>query len=137
MAPTKCTGNTDDAAFSAMLESVRKDVDCFFGILKERFRTLKLSIPYNNKKDIDNVFFTCCILHNMLHTFDGMDQLEAGMKWTASAGMHEPWVCKPSIDLSSVGAKGGTPKMEKEPRHALLKRQLIQRFAFRSSIGDI
>ncbi|CAM9274653.1 unnamed protein product, partial [Pylaiella littoralis] len=66
MAPSKYPGDVDDAAFSKMLESVRKDVECFFGILKGRFRTLKLRLAYHCREDIDDIFFTCCILHNML-----------------------------------------------------------------------
>ncbi|CAM9511864.1 unnamed protein product, partial [Sphacelaria rigidula] len=49
--------------WSEALESVRKDVECFFGILKRRFRTLKLGIIFQDEDDIDNMFFTCCILH--------------------------------------------------------------------------
>ena len=40
-------------------ESVRKDVECLFGILKDRWRCLKLPLFYQNKKDIDNMFFAC------------------------------------------------------------------------------
>ncbi|CAN0329295.1 unnamed protein product, partial [Ascophyllum nodosum] len=73
MAPSKYPADNDDTVFSKTLESVRKDVECFFGILKGRFRVLKLRIGYHSQERIDNIFFTCCILHNMLHTFDGMD----------------------------------------------------------------
>ncbi|CAN0270408.1 unnamed protein product, partial [Pylaiella littoralis] len=66
MAPSKYPGDVDDAAFSKMLESVRKDVECFFGILKGRFRILKLRLAYHCREDIDNIFFTCFVLHNML-----------------------------------------------------------------------
>ncbi|CAN0416889.1 unnamed protein product, partial [Ascophyllum nodosum] len=52
--------------FSKHLESVRKDVECFFGILRGRFRILKLPILFRSRERIDNAFFTCCILHNML-----------------------------------------------------------------------
>ncbi|CAN0362174.1 unnamed protein product, partial [Pylaiella littoralis] len=71
-APSKYPGDVDDAAFSKMLESVRKDVECFFGILKGRFRILKLRLTYHCREDADNIFFTCCILHDMLHSIDGM-----------------------------------------------------------------
>ncbi|CAN0019648.1 unnamed protein product [Pylaiella littoralis] len=67
MAPSKYPGDVDDATFSEMPKSVRKDVECFFGILKGRFRILKLRLAYHCREDIDNIFFTCCILHNMLH----------------------------------------------------------------------
>lgn len=62
---------------SKRLENVRKDVECFFGILKGRFRILKLLILYRDEETINNLFFTCCILHNMLHAFDEIHLLEA------------------------------------------------------------
>ena len=36
--------------------------------------------PHRRKSDIDNVVFTCCILHNILHTVDGVDTLEPNTK---------------------------------------------------------
>ena len=71
MEPTKYPLNADDTEFSKHLESVRKDVECFFGILKGRFRILKLPILFRSRERIDNAFFTCCILHNMLHALMG------------------------------------------------------------------
>jgi hypothetical protein len=49
-----------------MLESVRKDIEGVFGILKQRFHFLKQFNRMHSQKDIDNSFVTCCILHNML-----------------------------------------------------------------------
>jgi hypothetical protein len=44
---------------------------CTFGIFKQRFRFLKNAINLLHfQDDIDNVFFTCCILHNMILMFD-------------------------------------------------------------------
>ncbi|CAN0254509.1 unnamed protein product, partial [Ectocarpus fasciculatus] len=45
--------NSEDTAFSRTLESVRKDVECFFGVLKGSFRILKLRLGYRSKEDID------------------------------------------------------------------------------------
>ena len=59
MPPTKYPGNGEETRWSKTLESVRKDVECFFGILKGRFRILKLPILYSDKEDIENVFFAC------------------------------------------------------------------------------
>lgn len=55
------------------MESVRKDVECTFGSLKARFRILRNPIEYHDQSCIDNVFFTCCIIHNILLTIDGLD----------------------------------------------------------------
>lgn len=62
MAPSKYPENNEGTAFSSTLESVRKGVECFFGILKGRFIILKLRLGYHSKEDIDNIFFACCIL---------------------------------------------------------------------------
>ena len=56
------------------MESIRKDIEDVFGILKKRFRILKMPIELRQQDDIDNVFFSCCILHNMLRDDDGWSQ---------------------------------------------------------------
>jgi len=58
--------------WSEWVESIRKDVECFFGVLKARFQFLRNPIEYNIFT-IDDVFKTCCILHNMLLAYDGLD----------------------------------------------------------------
>lgn len=58
---------------------------------KGRFRCLKLPIYYQDKKSIDNMFFTCCILHNMLLTNDGYDKKwEDDVNWAGQDGEHHP-----------------------------------------------
>ena len=147
MAPSKYPANNEDTAFSRALESVRKDVECFFGILKGRFRILKLRLAYHSKEDIDNIFSTCCILHNMLHTFDGMDVFEKNVDWVGSAGLHDPWDHDPLTDFTSVGSTDalaeeggggeGSEAVERHPAHAELKRQLIESFAYRKKNDDV
>ncbi len=56
------------------MESVRKDVECTFGILKGRFRFLSNKIVIQSAQCIEDAFTTCCILHNMLLKFDGLDR---------------------------------------------------------------
>lgn len=63
--PLKFPDNLDEAFFSKWLESVRKDVECAFGILKNRFRCLKLPLLWRSMEVIENVFVTCCVLHNI------------------------------------------------------------------------
>jgi hypothetical protein len=60
---------------------VRKDVECTFGILKGRFRILKNGILLQTQQQIDNVFHTCCMLHNILLTVDGLDDWESNINW--------------------------------------------------------
>ena len=47
--------------WSAMLESVCKDIEGVFGILKKRFAFLKVfNQMHRHQKHIDNAFVTCC-----------------------------------------------------------------------------
>jgi hypothetical protein len=60
-----------------------------FGILKGRFRLLKTPVLYHTKEDVDNIFFTCCALHNQLHQWDRRDEWENGMEWGTADGLFE------------------------------------------------
>ena len=66
---------TDMERWSSNLESVRKDVECVFGILKRRFLFLKHPIRIHDAKQINRAFITCCVLHNVLLDSDGYDDM--------------------------------------------------------------
>lgn len=137
MPPTKTPFTEEETHWSKALESVRKDVECFFGILKGRFRVLKLPILYRKKEDVDNMFFTCCTLHNMLHAFDGMDVLEADVEWGGRDGLHDMWDADPLIDVGSVGSSNTEQAVEVESGHVRLKQKLIAHFTYRKNNDDI
>jgi hypothetical protein len=59
--------------FSLWLESVRKDVECTFGILKGRFRLLKTGVRVHGVEATDKIWLTCCALHNFLLKADGLN----------------------------------------------------------------
>jgi hypothetical protein len=71
----------DFIAWRKRLESVRKDIEDTFGILKGRFRILKLPINYHKKEQIDNVVHCVCALHNLLRDWDGLSEWEKGADW--------------------------------------------------------
>lgn len=52
--------------YSEWLESVRKDVECTFGILKGRFRLLKRGIELHSQRDVGALIKCCAIFHNLL-----------------------------------------------------------------------
>ena len=58
------------ARWRMQMESVRKDIECFFGRLKARFRILKTPLSFHDKKQIDDLFFTCVTLQNLLLDWD-------------------------------------------------------------------
>ncbi len=72
--PKKNATAVFEARWSKRIESVRKDVGCTFGILKSRFRILKVPMQYWAKEDRDNIMFTCCVLHNILLDHELLDQ---------------------------------------------------------------
>jgi hypothetical protein len=59
--------------WSELLESVSKDIECVFGILKARFRILKMQLEVKYASTIEAIFQCCCILHNILLVHDGLD----------------------------------------------------------------
>jgi hypothetical protein len=59
--------------WSKWLESMRKDVECTFGILKGRWRILKSGIRLQGVDAVDKVWLTCCALHNWLLEIDGLN----------------------------------------------------------------
>jgi hypothetical protein len=72
--PLKGSCVRSELRFSQWLESMRKDVECTFGILKGRWRILKTGIRLHNTEVSDNIWLTCCALHNMLLDVDGLSK---------------------------------------------------------------
>jgi hypothetical protein len=71
--PFKKTDKTSKHGyFTTNLESVRKDVECTFGILKKRWRILDYGLKYRKMADCEKVFTVCCVLNNMM--LDEMDR---------------------------------------------------------------
>ena len=73
--PLKQSSDKKECLHSRWLESVRKDVECAFGVLKVMFRCLKLPSRFQNLTVTENIFITCCILRNMLMD-DELEQRE-------------------------------------------------------------
>ena len=69
-----------DVFWSEWIESVRKDVECTFGILKQRFRILKNPFQYHDLDTMEDVFVVCGMIHNILLIVDGgANNWEAGI----------------------------------------------------------
>lgn len=132
MSPTKAPLTQEEIEWSKRLDGVHKDTERFFGTLKGRFRILKLPVVYYKREDIDNLFFTCCILHNMLHAYDGLDVLEADVDWAGVDGRHNPWERDPLEDASKLCLfQAPTEKVEVEAEHEELRRSLVTHLAYR------
>ena len=64
--PVKDASTYETIRFSEWLESMRKQVECSFGIMKQRFSTLRHGIRLSSIKRCDQIWITCCAIHNML-----------------------------------------------------------------------
>ena len=60
--------------FSEWLESMRKDVECLFGIMKGRFLILRYGFRFQKIYMCDQLWLTCCAMHNMLLNIDGLHE---------------------------------------------------------------
>jgi hypothetical protein len=67
----------------------RKDCKCVFGILKGRFRVLKTGIRLDGPNAVDNIWLTCCALHNMPLSADGLDE-----EWGGALGQNDVAECR-------------------------------------------
>jgi hypothetical protein len=52
--------------FSTLVESIRKDIECVFGILKARWTCLDKGFKYREIETWGQIFLTCAVLHNMM-----------------------------------------------------------------------
>lgn len=92
---------TEEAAWSHHIESVRKDVECVFGILKKRFLILKHPVRLHYPLHIQNVFVTCGVLHNLLLDYDGYDDWEKRDEVGAEDIEHT------KLEMSAIEMAGG------------------------------
>jgi hypothetical protein len=89
--PLKASTSRHEICFSQWLESMQKDVECTFGILKGQFRILKTGIRLHGQESANKRFLTYCALHNWLLHVDGLDvRWEDGVQsdWEGPMGEH-------------------------------------------------
>lgn len=112
-----------------------------FGRRKGRFGLLKLPIMTRIPEDLDNVFYTRCISHNMPHAYGRLHQLEAGAhRKSHPDGLHDAWARDPLEDATFVGLrKEGDKKetTESEASHDGLRDMLLGSLAYRRTCIDI
>merc|ERR1712176_782327 len=87
--PSKMSLSYSEMRFSRWVESLRKDVECTFGIMKGRFRILKTGIPLHGIEVTDRVWLTCCALHNFLLEEDNLNSQWDASKYLSVEGRHD------------------------------------------------
>ena len=68
--PRHSLWSMQEVRWSKFLECIRKDVECFYDILKNRFRFCLGPIKVRDYVVIEAPFKCCTILYNMIHDFD-------------------------------------------------------------------
>ena len=84
--PIKTPVTEAEAAYSERLESIRKDIECSFGILKGRHRILRSRIMWQSQIKCDTTFVACVISHNTNLEDDGL---------------HNIWSMKDHVDMAT------------------------------------
>ena len=87
--PSKNAVTFEELRWSQWLESMRKDVECTFGILKARWRILKTAIRLLSLEKVDQVWLTCCALHNWLLEIDEYDIEYGGVNQSSNPSFSE------------------------------------------------
>jgi len=84
--PFTITSDMDEIRWLRWLESMQKDVECTFGILKGRWRILKSGIHLQGVDAVNNIWLTCCTLHNWMLEIDGLNA-----KWSEVSMPGSDW----------------------------------------------
>ena len=103
--PMKRSMKRSEIRFSEWIESLRKDVECTFGILKCRWRVLKHGIRLHGIESCDRFWLTWCALHNLLLDEDGLStvwEAEPDSQFFAVQRFNNPSVLR-DVDISGMG----------------------------------
>ena len=117
------TNGPFQTCYSGNLESVRKDVECVFGILKGRFTSLDNGLKHRDIHVCERIFVACCVLHNMM--LDEMVREEPPAR--VGRGCHMPtdsvWLDGPTV----LSAADMSPRddVAKKLRHEFHRRRNI------------
>jgi Plant transposon protein len=84
MPPTKSWVSDMEYNWSEMLESLRKDIECLFGQMKQEFAILQYGSRFNSLDLMDDIFLTCCAIHNQRKVIAGTD-----LPWSLKEKMDE------------------------------------------------
>lgn len=102
---------------SEWIKSFRKDSECVFGTRKGRWHILKTGVQLEGEEAADDIWLTCCALHNLSLEVDGLDQgWEKGVRttdWEGALGdddpeemrRHTPFVIRPLENPSEFGSR--------------------------------
>lgn len=152
MNPSKIALDDDDYNWSEMLESLRKDVECLFGEMKQEFAVLKYGCRFSSLDVVDDIFLTCCAIHNQRKIIAGLDQM---WKTGEIVSDEESDLCQSEAAIfrrlserhdreENNGMGGGEHtvqvdevEVEHEDLHDVLRKKLITHFKVAHEKGEV
>ena len=112
------TGDHKRLLYKRKHEAARKDVERAFGVLKKKWKILKVLARGFFKNDLKDIMYTCIILHNMIIKDD---QRAICPTW------HEEEVHQPHDPLNTFEESLAiSQELEDEATHANLKSDLVE-----------
>jgi hypothetical protein len=111
---TRTKKSMPEGYFSTNLESVRKDMECTFGIIKKRWQVLNNGFYHHDIIICEKIFVTCCCMNNYM-----LDQM---VRTNVRVGRGAP-MGKDGIWLSGENV---TVNVEPELTNRVLSTQFIQ-----------
>ena len=101
-----CTAGSAEGYFLSNLESMTKDVECTFGIMKKRWKILNNGLLYGDIKVHKKIFITCACLHNLLVKDMKMNHLDTRVGRGAPLGKDVIYLdgrtIPPNVDKSKL-----------------------------------
>lgn len=121
--PIALDNDRDICVLGKRLTSIRKDVECLFGILKKRFKCLKAWTELRKLTYIEHEFVMCCILHNMLLKHDGY--LDGSYDPDASLNIRDNGTWTADSNLTGAGPNEDDAVKESDESEWIRRNQAI------------
>jgi hypothetical protein len=91
---SKINGRLEDH-FSSKVESLWKDVECVFGILKGRSASLDKGFKYLDVKTCGHIFMISAVLHNMMLSEMVRESKPPRLQWGVHLASSGTWLERP------------------------------------------
>jgi hypothetical protein len=92
---SKVENSTLEGYFSSNLESIQKDVECTFGILKIQWQILNDGLNYCDIRTCESIFNACCCLNNFM--LDQMERIRVRVGHGAPMGNDGIWLDRETV----------------------------------------
>jgi len=133
--PPKYPISDREMKWGKLLESLRKDVERVFGVLKQRFRVLlKFGITLQQFAKVERLFHACCALHNFILLRDDklVDLSQPLVNSSISNRLY-----KPADQKDYVSPPPPTNARSKSKEYLSLRRKLIDHFSYKFDHDDV